>query len=831
SLPFNHIRHIHEDEEGAFWLASKGGGVIRWRPQLSQGEAPSSYQQFTTKDGLADNFTYAVYEDDYGKLWIPSDKGLMQMDKASFRTRTFTTDDGLSHNEFNFSAHYQARDGTLYFGGLGGLIAFHPRVFTEEKANHTPLAFTNYYVLEEGADKMADKTQLLQAGGAIIIQPGDKFFELHFALLDFDAPEQHRYAYQIQGYSDSWNYTNENFIRITNLPFGKYTLEIQGQNSSRGWSNQTLSLSIQVLKPFYLQWWFIAMVIIGIVSVTLAAVRWRIVRLQKDRARLEAEVQKRTRQIEEDKQTIAAQAEALQELDRAKSRFFSNITHEFRTPLTLIIGPLEQALAENPPPSILRRRMQGVIKNARHILGLINQLLDLSKMESGRMEVEAVRGDIIAYTRELAMQFQPLAGKKALRLHFISDQGSWEANFDQDKWDKIVYNLLSNAIKFTPQGNAIQLSLARVGDDERESIRLDVKDTGMGIDEKQIERVFDRFYQAPSPPRSPQGGAGTGIGLALVKELVELQGGKVSVASEVGKGTSFCILLPVLSAENIKPLAGQPTADVLSSLELAANEAASEAKAPAEDNKEKLELLIIEDNEEMREYIRYCIGEDKYHITEATDGQEGIEKAQALIPDLIISDVMMPKKDGLAVTQAIRSSLSTSHIPLILLTAKASLESRLEGLQRGADAYLTKPFSPQELALRTEKLIEIRRMLQQRYQNVSPTDEGGAYRQEDEFITELRAYVLEHIDDADLNGDRIGRHFGMSRVHLYRKLKALTDQSITEFVKAVRLQKALELVREGKYNVSEIAYQTGFSSVSHFSRSFKQAFGKAPSEV
>ena len=365
--------------------------------------------------------------------------------------------------------------------------------------------------------------------------------------------------------------------------------------------------------------------------------------------------------------------------------------------------------------------------------------------------------------------------------------------------------------------------------DKQEFIRLDVKDTGMGIGKDQLRHVFNRFYQIDGSATRAQGG--TGIGLALVKELVELQGGQIKVSSEPGKGTSFQILLPVLKAEAATPLANSPAPEAIFDPEIVEAGNESTAIAPALEKSEKLELLIIEDNEEMREYIRYCISEDRYNITEAADGEEGIEKAQALIPDLIISDVMMPKKDGFAVTQAIRGNLNTSHIPLILLTAKASLESRLKGLQRGADAYLTKPFSPQELALRIEKLIEIRRLLQQRYQNGPPSTSGDAYRQEDEFITELRAYVLEHIDDADLSGDRIGRHFGMSRVHLYRKLKALTDQSITEFVKAVRLQKALELVREGKYNVSEIAYQTGFSSVSHFSRSFKQAFGKAPSEV
>lgn len=849
-LPFNYIRHIYEDEEGFFWLATKGGGVIQWHHGLLEEAEPAgkayknSYRQFTTEDGLANNFTYAVYEDDFGKLWIPSDKGLMQVDKESFQVRTFTTDDGLPHNEFNFTSHYQSKDGTLYFGGLDGLISFHPKTFANKNANATPMAIIGYFVLEEGTNKMVDKTKLLQEGNGLTIHPNDKFIELYFTLLDFDDTEKHQYAYQIGGYSSSWHYPNENFIRITNLPYGKYTLRIKGQNSSHGWSQQELMVAIHVVKPFYLQWWFITLLcFLGGCSM-LTAVLLRIKKLESGKKILEAEVQKRTRQLEEktfqletqnrqiaaDKQVIIAQAESLQALDKAKTRFFSNITHEFRTPLTLIIGPLEQVISEQSLPTIFRRRLHGVLGNARHLLVLINQLLDISKIESGQMQIEATQGDLVAYTQELVKRFAPLAIEKDLRLSFVTHMNHWETQFDKEKWDKIVYNLLSNAIKFTPRANAIQVSLVNKQHNGSEFIQLDVKDTGMGIEKKQIGYVFDRFYQTDSSSTHTQGG--TGIGLALVKELVEMQGGEVRVASELGKGTTFEVLLPVLAAPHRAELLIRDNLEISSLAVSALLEKKEPTSWPpvAPSRKGKLELLIIEDNDEVREYIHYCIDASKYNITEAGDGAEGLEKAQTLIPDLIISDVMMPKKNGFEVTHAIRSHINTSHIPLILLTARASLESRLEGLQRGADAYLTKPFSPQELAMRVEKLIEIRQLLQQRYSGGLSLTKDTAYQQEDEFIIRLREYILEHIDETNLNGDRIGRHLGMSRTHLHRKLKALTGQPITDFVRSIRLQKALEMIRRGQENVSEVAYQTGFSSVSHFSRSFKKAFGKNPSE-
>ncbi len=359
-------------------------------------------------------------------------------------------------------------------------------------------------------------------------------------------------------------------------------------------------------------------------------------------------------------------------------------------------------------------------------------------------------------------------------------------------------------------------------------LKLSVKDAGIGIPEDQLEHIFDRFYQVDhSATREQQG---TGIGLSLVKELIHLQKGTIEVFSEVGKGTTFEVLLPIpktVGAEPpITPLTVTDSILFENKIDLPAQQLS--LNTPAEKN---LEVLIVEDNEEMREYIRHCLSDANYKITEASNGEEGLEKAMALIPDLIISDVMMPQKDGFELTEALRKNTGTSHIPLILLTAKTALESKIKGLKSGADLYLTKPFSPEELSIQVEKIINLRTILQQRYQNNALAENKDAFQQEDAFILKLRSFILKNIHDPDLNGDKIGGHFALSRVHLYRKLKALTNLSISEYVKNIRLEKAKELLKENKFNVSEVADMTGFSSVSLFSRSFKQAFGQSPTKM
>ena len=460
-------------------------------------------------------------------------------------------------------------------------------------------------------------------------------------------------------------------------------------------------------------------------------------------------------------------------------------------------------------------------------------MLDLSKLESKGMAIEISHGDIVSYTQQLLKQFQSLADKKALRLEFTADTNRWKTNFDKDKWHKTVYNLLSNAIKFTPEGGHIHVNLKQLREKDQEYIQLRIKDTGIGIEAGKLDHIFNRFYQADASSTRLQDG--TGIGLALVKELTELQNGSISVESSPGEGTTFTVKLPVsetTSAESVPLLLPEET-DLLypvpeNTVEHESEEAKSRQKKSPE---EKLELLIVEDNAEMRTYIRSCLDNDIYRISEAGNGAEGIAKAQEIVPDLIISDVMMPEKNGFELTHAIRNHIVTSHIPLILLTAKASLKSRLKGLERGADAYLSKPFSPEELALRIKKLIELRRLLQRRYQKSQTPLADTQFQKEDAFITELNAYINAHITEPDLGAETVSEHFAVSRMQLYRKLKALTNTTISNYIQSVRLEKAMQLLKEKQLNMSEIAYATGFSSLSYFSRTFKKVYGKSPSEA
>lgn len=516
-------------------------------------------------------------------------------------------------------------------------------------------------------------------------------------------------------------------------------------------------------------------------------------RQQQERAQREAEL------LEAQQRT---EAKRLKELDTFKARFYTNITHEFRTPLTVIMGMNDQIKGHDKEKKLIGR-------NSENLLELVNQLLALSKLEAGALPLNQTQGDIVAYLQYLTESFYSTATQRNIRLVFDADEPSLKMDYDEEKIKQIVHNLLSNALKFTPEYGRIIFRATRVNLDEKPLLKLSVKDTGIGIPQQHIEQIFERFYQAELPDdyHAPQG---TGVGLALTRELVELMQGSIEVKSEASKGTEFILHLPIKTeatpTPQTSPDPSQPTPS---------------------------QLLLIEDNPDIVTYIQALL-QNTHDVHIARDGAAGIEKALEIIPDIIISDVMMPKKTGYEVCETLKQDERTSHIPIILLTAKTSQSDKLTGLQHGADAYLTKPFNKEELMVRLEKLVALRKQLQSRYTNSAaghPADASAIPSPEDTFLEKLHTHIQAHLSDAQFGVPQLAKASHLSQMQLYRKLKALTGRTPSQFIRAYRLRQSLDLLRAGQLNVSEVAYEVGFTDPSYFSRVFQKEFKRNPSSL
>jgi DNA-binding response OmpR family regulator len=526
-------------------------------------------------------------------------------------------------------------------------------------------------------------------------------------------------------------------------------------------------------------------------------------------------------------------SEKLEEVDQMKSRFFANISHEFRTPLTLILGPSESIIAETLEEKT--KKKAGLIKrNANRLLNLINQLLDISKLEAGGLKLKTSCSNIVAFIKGVAMSFESLAEIKDIILKVKSTNAEIELYFDKEKMEKVFTNLLSNAFKFTPGGGKVTIS---VNETDNNFVEIKVKDTGIGITEKELPKLFDRFYQVDSSRTREW--EGTGIGLALTKELVELHLGSIKVESNEEKWTEVTVTLP-LGKEHLLPdeivEADEPPEerkiiveeeDALTSLQL-------EKPFPEDFDKDKTIILVVEDNADVREYIKDSL-ENEYYIEEAANGEQGLRKAENIIPDLVISDIMMPKMDGTELTRRLKNDERTSHIPIILLTAKSEQKSKLEGLETGADAYLIKPFDTKELRIRIKNLINLRRKLQQKFSHGKIVTIKGEDKKlsglDEKFMKKVIEVIEKHISEEEFSIENFGKEVGMSRMQTHRKLKALTGKSASNYIRSVKLFKAKEMIREHEATIAEIAYSLGFSSPAYFTRCFKEEYGYPPSEL
>ncbi|MBI3005475.1 MAG: response regulator, partial [Ignavibacteriales bacterium] len=581
--------------------------------------------------------------------------------------------------------------------------------------------------------------------------------------------------------------------------------------SSSGIPLWTDRFSVHVFPPWWrTDWAYAFYAVIGLVAL------YSLRRYEKKKTQL-----KHQRELER------VEAEKLRELDQLKSRFFANISHEFRTPLTLILGPIEKWM-EKAFDEDLQKDLGMMQRNARRLLRLINQLLDISKLEAGSMKLQASPGNIVSFARGIAQSFQSVAANKNINLRTESESEEIELYFDRDKVEKILSNLLSNAFKFTAEGGMVMIEIRNCA----ESV---VRDTGIGIPEDELPNIFDRFYQVDGSQTRVQ--EGTGIGLALVKELVEVHHGTINVKSEIGKGTEFKIQLPLgrahLKEDEIIQL---PTEDVVKTTALEASVVSEGPSDGTEDEQEFAEhksiILVVEDNIDVRSFIREYL-DPSYKVLEARDGDEGVKTAVEAIPDLIISDVMMPKMDGYELCRIVKQDEKTSHIPIILLTAKAGTKNKVEGLETGADDYLVKPFDAKELLVRVRNLIEVRKKLREKFEKsmILKPGEIAVTSMDDAFLKKAMAVVEQHLGDEKFSVERFSNEMNMSRVQLHRKLTALTNQSARDFVRYLRLHRAMDLLKRDAATVAEVAYTVGFSSPAYFTKCFHEQFGFPPSEV
>ncbi len=803
SLPSNNIWDIYEAHDNTVWLATNQG--------LAQWIAGDEFSVINEEDGVGSEWIYCILEDSLQNLWLSTNGGISVYNRKSGEIKNYSSTDGLQSNEFDANAKLKDSEGYLYFGGIKGVNRFRPR---DIKSNRVApkMVFTNLSINGERVSiaNGGPLTQNISQQPVVQLTHRDNIVSFDFAALHFLKPENNQFRYRLNGFNKEWiNSGARNFATFTNLAPGSYTLEVLGANSDGVWATNPATLAIEVLPPPWRSWW--AYLIYSVIFVGFIAL---IIRSFVIRERLKAEIRFEHLELEK-----------MQEIDQVKTRFFTNISHEFRTPLTLVLSPLTQLL--NGEKNKSKKRTLSIIqRNARRLLGLINELLDLSKLEAGKLKLNVAKSDVTYLLRMITASFSSLADHKGIEFKVELPPNETFVYFDKEQLEKVVVNLLSNAIKFTPNHEGAVNFKASVSDN---SLTLKVENKGTTISESDQKKIFNRFYQANQNVDL----AGTGVGLALVKELVDLHHGKIFLTSKEGL-TCFTVQLPVALSDyeknEIRPDESSMT-NVAISAETQAIEALEERlEASAE---EKPVILIVEDNEDMRAYLDLELG-NEYVVELAQDGSEGFEKASDFIPDLIVSDFMMPVMDGLAMLQKVKYNQQTSHIPVVMLTAKADFESRLSGIEKGADHYLTKPFEMSELKIRIKSLLDQRARVSEHYRLEflsGPTSTEKILSADEQFLKKLTQIIDQHLSESQFSVDKLANEMALSRVQLHRKLKATIGCSASEFVRQYRLKLAHRYLQAQKGTVSEIAYEVGFNNLSYFAKCFKETYKVNPSEL
>lgn len=812
---------MFKDSKDRLWIGTDGGGVNYYNPITDK------FYALNETDKLTDDVIHAIIEDEQGNIWVSTDNGLYKLHFKNFEL-PFTTknvevshynaDDGLASNQFQTNASLRLKNGELLFGGINGLTSFFPDRLIKNKIK-PQVAFTDFLirnkpVLVDSAESPLKKS--ITFSDHVELKYDEGYITIKFAALNFINPEKNQYAYKMEGISgDDWHYSGtQREANYTNLSPGKYTFKVMAANNDGLWNSEPITLKITVLPPWWQTWWAFVIYVVIIYYIALT-----IYKFQKNRLNLKRELY--LEHLEKERQ---------EELHQMKIDFFTNISHEIRTPLTLILGPLEKMLMSSGLNATVQRQLHQVQQNASRLMRLVTELMDFRKAESGHMKLSFSACNIVQFAQEIYLSFQTLAQDKQIDYRFESNVNKLEVFFDKDHLEKVVFNLLSNAFKFTAEKGTIILSVQQVENE----VELKVIDNGKGISKSNVNQLFTRFFQVYNEDVST---GGYGIGLALSKNIVELHKGTIAVTSDIddpaNRQTTFKVTLPLGSAhldqKSIIP-------EYMNSDNPAHYYLQSQANHILVPHQEVLEevkytILIIEDNLDLRNFIRESF-QSQYKILQATNGLEGLEMALTEIPDLIISDVMMPEMDGLELCRRVKTDDRINHIPVILLTARAAYMHQINGLEKGADAYITKPFSIQVLELNVKNILATKEAGRQKFvREVLLNPQPPTIETPDEkFLHKLMQLIEEHIDDTEFDVTAIVQEIGMSKTVLYKKVQALTNLSVADLIKTIRLKRAASLLAKNQMSIADVAFAVGFSDRKYFSKEFKKQYEMSPSE-
>jgi len=811
-IDLKEANHILE-HDGALWVATHGSGLVKMNK-----EQMSVEQHWFDADGLISNIIFGTLVDNQQNIWLLTPNGIAKIfeenNKMNFKNYTFSS--GFPIQEINEGSFFKTSEGEFLIGGNNGYVRFDP----EDLADNSlvpPIVFTDLKIANNSV-KPGDHHDILHQDlhqtSEITLDYFQSVVTLEFAALNYLRPENNQYAYQLQGFNNEWNYIgNKRSATFTNLQDGTYYFKVKGSNNDGVWNENARTLTIHMLPPPWKTWWAFLIYAIIIIS-GFFIVRQNAIKGAKMKMSLKLE------QIEKEK---------WKEIHQLKLKYFTDVSHEFRTPLTLITNPLEEILQSNKGGKWIRKRLRTMQHSSRRMLLLIDQILEIRELETGHSRLKLAPVHIESQVRQIVDSFKALADKKQIRLNYQPETIEQKHLVDADKLEKIFYNLLSNAFKFTPEGGVITVKFSLKPNEKQDVFVFEIVDTGIGISKENIDKIYDRFYT------NRQDGSGAGIGLSLTKSLVAINKGEIAVESSKSEGTRFTIQIPFSRAQGNLPsehFLGKSNKNPLVPPDIHQTLTFNDKKIPEEDLISEETILIAEDTVELRNYLKEQLGK-KYRIIVTTNGKEALEKIRKKGASLVLSDVMMPEMDGFELCKQIKSEPELCHIPVILLTAKSSHVDRLEGLEYGADDYISKPFIMREVKTRIKNILANRKILHEKFKSNSylpDLTKTPVNSLDEKLLKNLVQTVENNIDEPTLTVEFLSKKLGLSRVHLFRKLKVLLGTTPTDFIKDFRMKRAASLLQQQKLNVSEIAYSVGFQDVHYFGKCFRKAYGVSPSQ-